>query len=180
MESKWHDREEMFLLKIEKQANDLVKHNTKDHLYYKRLSNKFNVPILIISAVNALVAISLSDFLDQKFVSILNAVLSSGTGVLGSIQLYLKINEKMSNALRASILMKRLALKISKELSVDRSHRSIEGNAFLHDCFTEFTVALEQGNIPEKKLINHLSMEEKKMFDFKEDESISEIADEQV
>ena len=86
----------------------------------------------------------------------------------------------MSNALRASILMKRLALKISKELSVDRSHRSIEGNAFLHDCFTEFTVALEQGNIPEKKLINHLSMEEKKMFDFKEDESISEIADEQV
>ena len=91
MESKWHDREEMFLLKIEKQANDLVKHNTKDHLYYKRLSNKFNVPILIISAVNALVAISLSDFLDQKFVSILNAVLSSGTGVLGSIQLYLSL-----------------------------------------------------------------------------------------
>ena len=157
-EDPWHDREEEFLAKIEQQCNDYAAHHAKDHMYYNRLSSKFNIPILIISAVNALTAISLNSFLNQEYVSILNAVLSAGTGVLGSVQLYMKLNEKMTNALRASILMKRLALKISKELSVDRAQRSTEGQAFLQECFAEFNTALEQGNPIEKKLRNHLSL----------------------
>jgi len=72
--------------------------------------------------------------------------------------LYMKLNEKMTNALRASILMKRLALKISKELSIDRDQRATEGQAFLQECFAEFNTALEQGNPIEKKLRNHLSL----------------------
>jgi hypothetical protein len=54
--------------------------------------------------------------------------------------------------------MKRLALKISKELSVDRDLRATEGQAFLQECFAEFNTALEQGNPIEKKLRNHLSL----------------------
>lgn len=157
-EDPWHDREEAFLTKIEQQCNDYAAHHSKDHMYYNKLSSRFNIPILIISSINALTAISLNSFLDQEYVSILNAVLSAGTGVLGSIQLYMKLNEKMANALRASILMKRLALKISKELSVDRDLRATEGQAFLQECFAEFNSALEQGNPIEKKLRNHLSL----------------------
>ena len=157
-EDPWHDREEAFLTKIEQQCNDYAAHHSKDHMYYNKLSSRFNIPILIISSVNALTAISLNSFMNQEYVSILNAVLSAGTGVLGSIQLYMKLNEKMTNALRASILMKRLALKISKELSIDRDLRATEGQAFLQECFAEFNTALEQGNPIEKKLRNHLSL----------------------
>ena len=159
-EDPWHDREEAFLTKIEQQCNDYAAHHSKDHMYYNKLSSRFNIPILIISSINALTAISLNSFLNQEYVSILNAVLSAGTGVLGSIQLYMKLNEKMTNALRASILMKRLALKISKELSIDRDQRATEGQAFLQECFAEFNTALEQGNPIEKKLRNHLSLVE--------------------
>lgn len=157
-EDPWHDREEAFLTKIEQQCNEYAAHHSKDHMYYNKLSSRFNIPILIISSVNALTAISLNSFMNQEYVSILNAVLSAGTGVLGSIQLYMKLNEKMTNALRASILMKRLALKISKELSIDRDLRATEGQAFLQECFAEFNTALEQGNPIEKKLRNHLSL----------------------
>ena len=157
-EDPWHDREEAFLTKIEQQCNEYAAHHSKDHMYYNKLSSRFNIPILIISSVNALTAISLNSFMNQEYVSILNAVLSAGTGVLGSIQLYMKLNEKMTNALRASILMKRLALKISKELSIDRNQRATEGQAFLQECFAEFNTALEQGNPIEKKLRNHLSL----------------------
>ena len=157
-EDPWHEKEEGFLSKLEQQCNELHEYHTKDHMYYHRLASRFNIPILIVSSINALTAISLNDFLGQKYVSILNAVLSAGTGVLGSIQLYMKISEKMTNALRASILMKRLALKISKELSIDRAQRTTEGQAFLQECFAEFNTALEQGNIIEKKLSNYLSL----------------------
>ena len=76
MVDKWHDEEEAFLKDLEKQCNKYYDYYTKEYKYYNKLSSKFNIPILIISAFNALCAIALNDFLSQKFVSILNAILS--------------------------------------------------------------------------------------------------------
>ena len=154
----WHDKEEEFLAKIEKQSLELHEHNLKEFHYYNRLSSKFNIPILIVSSVNALTAICLNSFLSQEYVSIMNAVLSAGTGVIGSIQLFMKINEKMTNATRSSLIFKRLALKISKELTIDREQRVTEGQPFLAECFSEFNTALEQGNPIEKRLKNYLAL----------------------
>lgn len=156
-ESRWHPDEQEFLAKLEQQCNTYYDHHNKDHVYYMKLASRFNIPILIISAANALTAVGLNSFIKQEYVSVLNAILSAGTGVLGSIQLYMKINEKMTNALRASILMKRLALKISKELSIEPQNRVTDGQAFMSDCFSEFNTALEQGNPVEKSLENHLA-----------------------
>jgi hypothetical protein len=155
--SRWHPDEQEFLAKLEQQCNIYQEYHNKDHLYYMKLASKFNIPILIVSAVNALTAVALNSFVPQEYVSVLNAVLSAGTGVLGSVQLYMKINEKMTNALRASILMKRLALKVSKELSIEPQNRVTDGQAFLADCFSEFNTALEQGNPVEKTLENQLA-----------------------
>jgi hypothetical protein len=154
---RWHQDEDEFLIKLEQQCNTYYEHHNKDHMYYQKLSSKFNVPILVVSAINALTAVGLNSFVRQEYVSVLNAILSSGTGVLGSIQLYLKINEKMTNSIRASILMKRLALKISKELSIAPDHRVTDGQAFMNDCFAEFNTALEQGNPIEETLANHMA-----------------------
>jgi len=156
-EDPWHDKEEAFLKKIEMQGNAYNAYFNKDYQYYHALSSRFNIPILVVSSINALTAISLNDFLTQRYVSILNAVLSAGTGILGSIQLYMKINEKMANALRSGILMKRLALKISKEMSIDREQRGTVGQQFLQECFSEFNAALEQANPNEKKMQNCLA-----------------------
>jgi hypothetical protein len=157
-EDTWHDKEEAFLKKIEMQCNAYHVYFNKDYQYYHTLSSRFNIPILVISSINALTAISLNEFLTQTYVSILNAVLSAGTGILGSIQLYMKINEKMANALRSGVLMKRLALKISKEMSIDREQRGTIGQQFLQECFSEFNAALEQANPIEKKLQNFLAL----------------------
>jgi hypothetical protein len=153
----WTTEEETFLSKLEKQCNDLYTHSITEYRYYQGMSSKFNIPILIISAINALCAISLSDFLAQKYVSILNAVLSAGAGVLGSIQLYMKLNEKMTNALRASVHLKKLALRISKELTIARKDRQTQGQQFLADVFAEFNTVIEQSNpIESEGMKNHL------------------------
>jgi hypothetical protein len=155
----WFDEQETYLRSMERQCDVYYQHHTKDFVYYHSLASRFNLPILIVSAINALTAVALNEFVDQKFVSIMNAVLSAGTGVLGSIQLYLKINEKMTNATRSSLAFKKLGLKISKELTLGRGERVTEGLAFLSDCFAEFNTALEQGNPVEKsKLTNHLAL----------------------
>ena len=155
----WFDEQETYLRSMERQCEVYYQHHTKDFVYYHSLASRFNLPILIISSINALTAVALNEFVEQKYVSIMNAVLSAGTGVLGSIQLYLKINEKMTNATRSSLAFKRLGLKISKELTLGRSERVTEGLAFLSDCFAEFNTAIEQGNPVEKtKLVNYLAL----------------------
>jgi len=156
LESKWHFEEHDLLDKLEKQCNELYRHAIKEYTYYNKLSTKFNIPILVVSAMNALCAIALNDFLEQKYVSILNAVLSAGTGVLGSIQLYLKLNEKMTNSLRSSINVKKLAIKISKEIKLKPIDRSTIGHDFMSECYAEFNTILEQGNPIEKKLTNFI------------------------
>ena len=54
--------------------------------------------------------------------------------------------------------MKRIALKISKELSIDRAQRATEGVAFLNECFTEFNTVIESGNPLEKNIENFLAL----------------------
>lgn len=162
-EDEWHDKEEAYLRKLEGQCNHMNRHYSKEFTYYNGLASKFNIPILIVSAINALTAIALGQFVEQNMVSILNAILSAGTGVLGSIQLYMKLNEKMAKALASATHMKRIALKISKELSIDRAQRVTEGVAFLNECFTEFNTAIEQGNPLEKNLENFLALNPEKL-----------------
>lgn len=149
---KWHAEEEAFLENLQKQCETLYKYMLKEHHYYDRLSGKFNIPILIISSVNSLTAVALNSFIAQEYVSVLNAVLSAGTGVLGSVQLYLKLNEKMTKATRASIGFKRISLKISRELALAREVRTTEGPSFVQDCFSEYNQILESSNPIEKKL----------------------------
>lgn len=169
--SRWDPREEEYLRKLEKQCNLYYKQFSKDFVYYKWASTRFNVPILVLSSINALCAISLNDFLEQRYVSILNAVLSAGTGLIGSIQLYLKINDKMANSTRSSTLMKRIALNISKELSISPESRVTEGKIFLQECFAEFNAALEQSNPVCRKFQNYLALDSEDVNDSSTDTS---------
>jgi len=155
---RWHAEEETFLENLQRQCEILYKHTLKEHHYYDRLSGKFNIPILVISSINSLTAVGLNAFIAQEYVSVLNAVLSAGTGVLGSIQLYLKLNEKMTKATRASVGYKRISLKISRELALSRDVRTSEGPAFVQDCFSEYNQVLEAANPIEKKLEEFLAI----------------------
>lgn len=169
----WFPREEAFLTKLEKQCNAYQKHFTDEYTTYSTSARRYNIPILVISAINGLTAVGLTSFVEQRYVSVLNAILSAGTGVLGSIQLYLKISEKQTKAMQSSMLMKRLALKISKELSIDAPQRQTDGKTFIQECFGEFNAAVENANPIEIELENHVTVNieepsvKKNMFGFR-------------
>lgn len=142
----WTAEEEAVLREIRDKSEALYKHHLKDYTYYNRLSIKYNVPILVISALNSLMAIALTEFIEQKYVSIINAVLSAGTGVLGSVQLFLKVNEKLAKSTSSAILYEKLFLKIRKELTLDLENRDQDSKTFVNDCFKDFTSYIEKSN----------------------------------
>lgn len=154
---KWTREECKFLELLEEQCNIYERYHNKNHEYYNVLSRRFNIPILLISAINSLTAVILQSFIPQEYVSIINATASAGTGVLGSIQLYLKLNEKMTVSLKSAMTFKAIAVKISKELTLDENERSQSGSSFLADRFSEFNAAIEQSGLMDKSLPNVLA-----------------------
>jgi hypothetical protein len=156
----WTDKEEEFLMKVSFQSNLYYQYYNKEYINYNNLSRQYNIPILIISAINSLMAISLSQFMPQNIVSIMNAILSATTGILGSIQLFLKINEKMTNCLMASVDFNHLYLKITKELSIERELRASDGKTFLNEAFNEFNQIIDKAIPLDKKVDNLIILEE--------------------
>lgn len=142
----WLQQENEYLENMERQCHVLHEKYIEQHDYYQYWARRFNIPIIGISALNSLAAVVLNQFIPQDYVSIVNAILSAGTGVLGSIQLYLKINEKLTNSLMSAATFEKLALKISKELSINMRDRTTKGQDFVQECYAEFMLGIEKSN----------------------------------
>ena len=109
--------------------------------------------------MNSLFAMILQNYIGQELTSITNAVLSVLTAILGSVQLFLKINEKVSNSLIVSMKFHKLSIKISKELSINRDDRATNGNTFVQDVFNEYNDILEKSGCVDKVLKDYLQLE---------------------
>ena len=155
----WNLEQEDYLRKIHFQAIENYKFWNKKNLKYQRVSVYFNIPILVISAMNSLFAMILQNYIGQSLTSITNAVLSVLTAILGSVQLFLKINEKLSNSVIVSMKFHKLAIKISKELSINRNDRATSGTTFLQDVFNEYNDILEKSGSVDKVLKDYLQLE---------------------
>lgn len=153
----WDESTEKFLSKLQMNSYELYLFYNKKYIIYQQTHQKYNIPILVLSAINSLVALTLPDFIRQEYVSIINAVISAGTGILGSILLYLRVNEKVNICFTNAYKLNTLQLKICKELSIERSARKSKGSQFLNECFQEYLSCLDSGIPIDKKLKNYMS-----------------------
>jgi hypothetical protein len=158
-DSEWNSQQEDYLKKLHFQSIENYKFWNIKNLKYQRISKYFNIPILVISAMNSLFAMILQDYIGQELTSITNARLSVLTAILGSVQLFLKINEKVSNSLIVSMKFHKLSIKISKELSIHRDDRATNGNTFLQDVFNEYNDILEKSGCVDKVLRDYLQLQ---------------------
>lgn len=156
----WDEREEQYLRKLNLQCLNMYHYYNKQYLKLNEISKKFNIPIMILSAINSLLALTLASFINQQYTSIINAILSATVGILSSILLFLKINEKINISFLLSSKMNILALKISKELNISRSTRTIDGAIFLNECYNEYIQIIDKSYPLNQKIKNYLKIED--------------------
>ena len=72
-------------------------------------------------------------------------------GIIGSIELYLKLQENCENELIASKDFYSLAISIYKMLTLERKNRDVDGKAFLDECYKTYLSIYEKANIMRKK-----------------------------
>ena len=147
----WCEDYEIVLEGIRENAIILKKRHTKNYLQYKATLKYYKIPIIIFSALNSVASVGLEKYLEQRYISGGTCLISLLVGVIGSIQMYLGLEQNMESSLVASKDYYTLATDIFALLSLRREHRGMDGKDALDKYYTTYHSITEKSNIINKK-----------------------------
>ena len=135
----------------------LANYHRKRFLVLKARLKYYRVPIIVISALNSVGAVSLQDFIGQTYISLINMFLSLIVGIIGSLEMFFKISEQTTTEDNGSRDFYLLSVDIYKYLALDRKNRITEEKEFLSESWTRYTKLIETSYVLKKKVEDKLS-----------------------
>jgi hypothetical protein len=147
----WSDDQERILESIRENSLIMRKQHTKNYLSFKATLKYYKIPVIVISAINSVLSVGAEKYIDQQYISGITCMLALLCGIIGSIELYLKLQENCENELIASKDFYSLAISIYKMLTLERKNRDIDGKAFLDECYKTYLSIYEKANVMRKK-----------------------------
>jgi len=143
--------------KIRTNSTTLSNYHRKRFLALKSRLKYYRVPIIVISAVNSVGAVSLQGFLGQAYISLINMFLSLMVGIIGSLEMYFNITKQMEVELDNQKDFYILSCDIFKYLALDRRNRVIDEKTFLSDCWSRYVKLIETSYILKRQIDDQLS-----------------------
>lgn len=123
-----------------------IYHNRRHHFYKNILYCIFNVPLIILSALNSFFAVGTQIYFKQETISLVNAIISLFCGILTSVELLWQLKERTQRELLSHKDFYKLSLDIFKFLQLEDENREKEGKAFLEETYNIYQKYIETGN----------------------------------
>jgi hypothetical protein len=145
-EEKWTSDQELILRRVSYNSGLMSDHHRSE--YYRLIAQLkwFRIPIIIISSINSVFSVGLSNYLEQPIVSVITCLLSLTVSCIGSIELYLALQKKSDSELISYRSFYTLALKINTTLDLEKENRNQEGESFLQAMIAEYQSCFETSN----------------------------------
>ena len=86
---------EQLLERIRHNSVKMSDYHKKRYFYLKENLKIFKIPIIILSSANSIISVGTQPYLEQGHISALVSGISLIVGILGSIELYLRLQENM-------------------------------------------------------------------------------------
>ncbi len=157
MESYWSDDIENVLESIRHNATIMSDHHKKNYAYYKEQLKYYKIPVIIIAGINSVVSVGLQPYMDQGAISAATCLLSLVCGIIGSIELFLRISDGQEIELAASKDFYLLSINIYKTLSLERCRRHEGGKEYLEHVYNTYTKLIEDAQVINTKIRDKLS-----------------------
>jgi hypothetical protein len=150
----------------------LVRSKYHKNNYFKMLNRLkyFRIPIIILSGLNSVFNVALTEFLTTTQISLLCCFISLTAGLIGSIELFLQIQKNMEVDLLNAKEFYLNSIDIDKTLKLEPINRTRDGNSYLEEKFSNYSKLVESSVIVDKathdniislSLIENLTDEEK-------------------
>jgi hypothetical protein len=143
----WDDNVIDFLDSIRRKCSKLSLKHTNTFFYYNRVSNFFDIPIIILSTLSASFAVGTDAFIEQSYISLINCGVSMIVAILSSIKLYLNISTNKTNELEISKAFYVLSLDIQKTLYLPVELRKIEQLEFLNQTYDAYILLIQKSSL---------------------------------
>jgi len=141
--SSWSDDIELVLKNILYNSNVLSSQHKDNYLQYKARLIYYKIPVIILSAINSVISVGLSQFIKQDVVSVITCLLSLICGCISSIELFMNINKNQEIELDAYRGFTALSIKLSSTLKLERENRDAHGTQFLTTVISEYNRLFE-------------------------------------
>ncbi len=134
------------LIKIRKNCVFLsIYHNRKHHFYKNILFCVFRIPLIILSGLNSFFAVGLQNYLDQKTISLLNALISLFCGILTSAELLWQLKDRVDQELESHKNFYKLSTDIFKFLGLNEEDKQ-KRNEFLTEIYNLYQKYIATAN----------------------------------
>lgn len=134
----------------------LTEYHRKDFLKLNNSIKYYRIPVLLLSSVASVWSVSGTAFLDQEIVSLTNCMLGLIAGTITSIELFVKLDEKMKLAEELSHKYYIISADIFKTLSLRDENRNQSGKDYLMETFSNYLKLIEKSNILDKRVKDQL------------------------
>jgi hypothetical protein len=151
----WTDDMEIILEKLRILCLVRSKYHKDNYFKMLNLLKYFRIPIIILSGVNSVFNIALTNFTNQMTVSLICCFISLVAGLIGSIELFLQIQKNMEIDLLNAKEFYIISIDISKTLDLDRSNRHFNPHKYCNEKFSNYSKLVEN-SIIDKKTHNDL------------------------
>ena len=157
MEDKWNEYHENVLRQWGEASACYRYMHHRGFLLYKRLSLRFNLPVIVLSTVTGTANFAQTSFPEsmQSTVPAIIGGMNLVAGLIATIMQFLKINELRENHRTAALAHGALSRNIRLQLSRPREERKKEGLKFVEECKAEYDRLIEQSPpIPKNILLS--------------------------
>lgn len=152
----WSDDIETVLEKIQNNCTTLSEyHRTRYNSLFDCIK-WFKIPIILLSSVNSVFGVMLTNFTSQTVVSVFTSIVSLIVGIIGSLELFLGVNNKMNHEISSQKDTYNLAINISKMLLLSRINRHQDGRQYLEESFNEYQKIITESNIKNTRMNDNL------------------------
>jgi hypothetical protein len=116
----------------------------------------FRLPVIVLSAINSVFGVMMTQFASQQAVTVFTSIISLVVGVIGSIELFLGVQDKLTKELSSSKDHYSLSTILFKMLSLKKENRHVEALGFLDDHFSQYSKLIHESNIKDEMIYDYL------------------------
>ena len=151
----WNEQHEMILRHWGEAAACYRYMHHRSFLMYKKLSLRFNLPVIVLSTITGTANFAQSTLpasIQPAAPSIIGG-LNLVAGLIATIMQFLKVNELMENHRTSALGHGSLSRNIRLQLALPREERKKEGLKFVEECKATYDSLLEQCPAVPKKIL---------------------------
>lgn len=139
--------------------NSVILHleHKKEYFKNKKSLKYYRIPIIILSAISSILSVGLTEYLNQKYISLITCFLSLTCSIIGSVELFLGVQKRMEIELAGLKNFYLLSIEIQKVLSMEKEIRPIPAKEYLETQYNTYIKLYDNTDILIKNIGDKLT-----------------------